>query len=107
MHPLERNYVGGIDEALTSFGMSKEALSPEQKAQMLEAHRARPKGLAGIQAQATAPVLGSAPPAVSGPALDRTGYQGGYGTAGTVPGATLGARGQVVGLPNKMAAFFL
>lgn len=128
MHPLERYFVGGVDEALTSFGMSKEALSPEEKAKMLAAYRARPKGLAAVpgaggaippagrpsmapgpasQAQMTNPAT---PPILPGPSplqLDRTGYQGGYGTAGLMPGATLNRQGQVTGLPNKLAAFFL
>lgn len=128
MHPLERYYVGGVDEALTSFGMSKEALSPEEKAKMLEAYRARPKGVAAVQgaagpyppagrpsmapgpasqAQMTNPATPPILPGKSNLQLDRTGYQGGYGTAGLMPGATFGARGQVTGLPNKLAAFFL
>lgn len=128
MHPLERHYVGGVDEALTSFGMSKEALSPEEKAKMLAAYRARPKGMDAVQgaagpaapvakpsmapgpasqAQMTNPATPPILPGGSGLELNRTGYQGGYGTSGAMPGAVMGARGQVVGLPNKLAAFFL
>jgi hypothetical protein len=79
MHPLERHYVGGIDEALTSFGMNKEALSPEEKAKMLAAYRARPKGMAAVTGAAgPAAGLGHAPgsvtpgaaPPVGGPGMD-------------------------------------
>jgi hypothetical protein len=128
MHPLEQYYVGGVDEALTSLGMSKEALSPEEKAKMLEAYRARPKGVAAVQgaagqfppagrpsmapgpasqAQMTNPATPPILPGASPLQLDRSGYQGGYGTGGIMPGATMGARGQVSGLPNKLASFFL
>lgn len=132
MHPLEQHYAGGSDYALASFGLEKVAImSPEQRAAFMKAREGRPTGLAAIQAQATPPVLGSvmagAPSMAPGPAsqaqmmnpatppilpgggleLDRSGYQGGYGTSGKMPGATMGARGQVVGLPNKLAAFLL
>jgi len=128
MHPLEQHFVGGIDSALESFGMSKEALSPEQKAQMLAAHRARPKGMAAVtgaagpapvaakpsmapgpasQAQMVNPAAPPILPGGSGLELNRAGFQGGYGTAGIMPGAQMGARGQVVGLPNKLATLLL
>lgn len=132
----EQTFNRGVDEALADFGLTKIAImSPQQRQKALEAYRARPKGMAAVQA-AGQPSAGPAhvPPAaqqlqqLAGPAsqvamtnpaappvlpggsgleLDRTGYQGGYGTAGRMPGAVMGARGQVVGLPNKLAAFKL
>jgi hypothetical protein len=126
MHPLEQHYVGGVDEALTSFGMAKEALSPEEKAKMLAAYRARPKGMAAVQGAAGPAAMPSMAPGpasqqqMTNPAtppilpggpkleLDRSGFQGGYGTAGKMPGAVLQpGTGKVVGLPNKLASFFL
>ena len=127
MHPLEQHYTGGSDYALASFGLEKIAImSPAQRQEFMAARANRPTGLAAIQAQtppsampslapgpasqaqmqnpATPPIL----PGSSGLELDRAGFQGGYGTAGKMPGAVLQpGTGKVVGLPNKLAAFFL
>lgn len=101
---MEHAYLGGIDAALDAFGMDKVAvLTPEQKAQMLAAYRARPKGMAAIPGAAGVPAAAPAA-APSGLELNRTPFTGGYGTQGQMPGGTVfGARGQVVGLPNKLA----
>ena len=103
-----RSYFYGIDDALNTFGMSKEALSSDAKMQMLAAYQARPKGLAAIPGAAglptPAPKPMAAPLASSGLELNRTPQQFGYGTAGLVPGAVMGAQGRVAGLPSKMAA---
>lgn len=129
MHPLEQYYAGGQAEALEVFGLEKVAImSPAEREAFMAARKQRPTGLAAIQALSQGAPATAVVPQPPGPAsqaqmmnpaippilpggssleLDRTGYQGGYGTAGKMPGAVMGARGQVVGLPNKLAAFFL
>jgi hypothetical protein len=129
MHPLEQYYAGGRTEALETFGLEKVAImSPKEREAFMAARKGRPTGLAAIQSLSQGAPAAAAVPQPPGPAsqaqmtnpatppilpggggleLDRTGYQGGYGTAGKMPGAMMGARGQVVGLPNKLASFFL
>jgi len=48
MHPLDQHFIGGIDSALASFGFTKEAMSPEEKAKILAAYKSRPKGMSGV-----------------------------------------------------------
>ena len=55
MHPLEQHYFGGRDFALASFGLEKVAImSPAQQQAFIAAHRAKPTGLAAVQAQGQA-----------------------------------------------------
>lgn len=87
MHPLEQHYFGGRDFVLVSFGLEKVALmSPAQQQAFIAAHRAKPTGLAAVQAQgqAASPLVRPEiplPAAPGGPMQVERGFGGGPGTA--------------------------